>query len=190
MSFDLPTAKQRLSLAVADTSKDVAIQAALSASLAIAEDYCKRRFSFATEVARFYHVASGYLFVSRYPINVVTSVVRSNGQSDIKYKVNQSAGFLDLHGRYADEEIQVTYSGGYVTLPPDLVIALWGIFDGVWASTQGSSGPAAGAIESVSLTGVGTVRMSTGGSTVSSGSSGAIPAMAAAILSNYKRYMA
>ena len=107
MSFDLPTAKQRLSLAVADTSKDVAIQAALSASLAIAEDYCKRRFSFATEVARFYHVASGYLFVSRYPINVVTSVVRSNGQSDSKSNVHLSAGGVDGRGREGGVGVRV-----------------------------------------------------------------------------------
>ena len=190
MSFDLTGAKQRLSIAVVDTSKDVEIQAALNASLAIAEAYCKRQFSFATEVAHYYHVESGYLFVPRYPINMVTSVVRSNGQSDIKFKVNKSAGFLDLHGRYTDEELQVSYSGGYVTLPDDLVIALWAIFDGIWGTSQGSGGPTVGVIESVSLTGVGTVRMSTGGSTVSSGSSGAIPAMATAILSNYKRYMA
>ena len=188
MSFDLATAKTRLN--ITGTTQDAEIQAALNASLAIAEAYCKRRFSFAAEVAHYYHVEAGYLFVDRYPINSVTSVVRDNGQSNIKYKVNKSSGFLDLHGRYSDEELQVTYSGGYATLPDDLVIALWGIFDDVWASTQGSSGPAAGAIESVSLTGVGTVRMSTGASTASSGSSGAIPAMATAILSNYKRYMA
>ena len=188
MSFDLATAKTRLN--ITDTLQDVEIQAALNASLAIAEAYCKRRFSYAAEVAHYYHVEAGYLFVDRYPINSVTSVVRDNGQSNIKYKVNKSSGFLDLHGRYTDEELQVTYSGGYQVLPDDLVIALFGIFDGIWAASQGSSGPSVGAIESVSLTGVGTVRMSTGGSTSSSGSSGAIPAMATAILSNYKRYMA
>ena len=190
MSFDLPTAKQRLSLAVADTSKDVAIQAALSASLAIAEDYCKRRFSFATEVARFYHVASGYLFVSRYPINVVTSVVRSNGQSDIKYKVNQSAGFLDLHGRYSDEEIQVTYSGGYRTLPPDLEYALWGIFDGVWSNMNNAGAVSAGGVDKISLVGVGSISYDTG-SGASSGSAGSpIYGYIEAILSNYVRYVA
>ena len=187
MSFDLPTAKQRLSLAVADTSKDVAIQAALSASLAIAEDYCKRRFSFATEVARFYHVASGYLFVSRYPINVVTSVVRSNGQSDIKYKVNQSAGFLDLHGRYSDEEIQVTYSGGYRTLPPDLEYALWGIFNGVWSNMNDVASAGVGGVGQVGITGVGYIRFMADES--NSGSKGdPISGYVEAILANYKRY--
>ena len=188
MSFDLAGAKTRLN--ITGTTQDVEIQAALNASLAIAEAYCKRKFSFAAEIAHYYHVEAGYLFVDRYPINSVTSAVRNNGQSNIKYKVNKSAGFLDLHGRYSDEEIQVTYSGGYATLPDDLLVALWGIFDGVWASSQGSTGPAVGAIESVSLTGVGTVRMSTGGSTSTGGSSGAVPAMASAILSAYRREMA
>jgi hypothetical protein len=188
MSFDLAGAKTRLN--ITGTAQDVEIQAALNASLAIAEAYCKRKFSFAAEVAHYYHVSAGYLFVDRYPINAVTSVVRNNGQSDIKYKVNKSAGFLDLHGRYSDEEIQVTYSGGYATLPDDLIIALWGIFDGVWASSQGISGPSAGAIESVSLTGVGTVRMDTGGASAGAAASAAIPAMASAILSAYRREMA
>ena len=188
MSFDLAGAKTRLN--ITGTAQDAEIQAALNASLAIAEAYCQRKFSFTAEVAHYYHVSAGYLFVDRYPINAVNSVVRSNGQSDIKYKVNKSAGFLDLHGRYSDEEIQVTYSGGYATLPDDLIVALWSIFDGVWASAQGSAGQSVGAIESVSLTGVGTVRMSTGAPASTGGSSAAVPAMAAAILSAYRREMA
>ena len=186
--FDLATAKTRLGIVGA--TQDVEIQAALDASLAIAEAYCKRKFSFATEVARYYHVASGYLFVSRYPINMVTSVVRSNGQSDIKYKVNKSSGFLDLHGRYADEEIQVTYSGGYVTLPADLEYALWGIFDGVWSNMNNAGSVSAGGVDKISLVGVGSISYDTG-SGASSGSAGSpIYGYIEAILSNYVRYVA
>ena len=188
MTFDLAGAKLRLN--ITDTTQDVEIQAALDAALSIAEAYCDRKFAYAAEEAHYYHVSAGYLFVPRYPIEQVVSVNRDSGQNNVKYKVNKSAGFLDLHGRYSDEELSVTYAGGYVTLPEDLILALWGIFDGVWSASQGNTGPAAGAIESVSLTGVGTVRMATGGSTSTGGSSGAIPAMAAAILSLYRRELA
>ena len=185
--FDLATAKTRLN--IVGFTQDVEIQAILDASLAVAEAYCKRRFNYAEETESIYHDSKGYLFLERYPIDVVETVTAEN-HTNVKYKTNSPAGYLDLHGRYTFEEVNVKYKGGYSVLPDDLVIALWGIFDGIWAASQGSSGPTAGAIESVSLTGVGTVRMSTGASTVSSGSSGAIPAMATAILSNYKRYMA
>ena len=188
MSFDLAGAKLRLN--ITGTAQDAEVQASLDASLAIAEAYCNRKFAYAAEEAHFYHVEAGYLFVPRYPIEQVVSVVRDNGQSNIKYKVNKSAGFLDLHGRYSDEELSVTYAGGYKTLPDDLIVALYSIFDGIWAASQGSTGPSVGAIESVSLTGVGTVRMSTGGSASTGGASGAVPAMASAILSAYRRELA
>ena len=188
MSFDLATAKTRLN--ITGTTQDAEIQAALNASLAIAEAYCKRRFSFAAEVAHYYHVEAGYLFVDRYPINSVTSVVRDNGQSNIKYKVNKSSGFLDLHGRYSDEELQVTYSGGYATLPDDLVIALWGIFDGVWSNMNNAGSVSAGGVDKISLVGVGSISYDTG-SGASSGSAGnPIYGYIEAILSNYVRYVA
>ena len=188
MAFDLLSAKLRLS--ITGTALDVEIQSALDASLSIAEAYCKRQFVYGAEEAHYYHVEAGFLFVPRYPIEQVVSVTRESGQSDIKYKVNSSAGFLDLHGRYSDEELSVVYAGGYKVLPADLVVALFDIFDGIWTASQGSAGPTVGAIESVSLTGVGTVRMTTGGAKSAAVSSGAIPALASAILSNYKRYIA
>ena len=186
MIFDLATAKTRLN--IVGTTQDGEIQAALDASLAIAEAYCKRRFSYAAEIAHYYHVEAGYLFVDRYPINSVTSVVRSNGQSDVKYKVNKSSGFLDLHGCYTDEELQVTYSGGYATLPADLEYALWGIFDGVWSNMNNAGSVSAGGVDKISLVGVGSISYDTG-SGASSGSAGnPVSGYAEAILSNYKRY--
>jgi len=189
MTFDLAGAKLRLN--ITDTTQDVEIQAALDAALSIAEAYCDRKFAYAAEEAHYYHVSAGYLFVPRYPIEQVVSVNRDSGQNNVKYKVNKSAGFLDLHGRYSDEELSVTYAGGYKTLPDDLIVALWGIFDGVWSSMSGSGGGGtAGAIESVSLTGVGTVRFGSGATPSAGGASGAVPAMAAAILAPYRRELA
>ena len=195
--FDLATAKTRLGIVGA--TQDVEIQAALDASLAIAEAYCKRQFTYAAEEAHYYHVEAGFLFVPRYPIEQVISVVRENGQSDVKYKVNKSSGFLDLHGRYSDEELSVTYAGGYKVLPDDLILALWGIFDVIWPVASGQGGGTVGGIESVSLTGVGTVRF--GGGATSSGlgqtatavsetiSSGSMPNLSRNILQNYRRYL-
>ena len=189
--FDLITAKNRLG--IADATQDAEITAALSASLAVAEAYCKRRFNYAKETESVYHDDKGYLFLERYPIDTVERVA-AEGHTGVKYKVNSPAGYLDLHGRYGFEEVNVTYSGGYKILPDDLLVALWAIFDGVWKAhfTSGGATAPGGAIESVSLTGVGTVRFGSGGSSAAGGApmAAAIPSMASAILSNYKRYLA
>ena len=184
--FDLATAKTRLNIVGA--VQDAEIQAALDASLAIAEAYCKRRFKYSSETESVYHDSKGYLFLERYPIDHVTTITAEDHNA-VKYKINKTAGYLDLHGRYSFEQVDVVYTGGYKVLPDDLIVALWAIFDGVWKSQTGGDGTV-GAIESVSLTGVGTVRMGSGNSGIAGVSSGAIPDLATAILSNYKRWLA
>jgi hypothetical protein len=189
--FDLATAKARLN--IVGMLQDTELQAALAASLAVAEAYCKRRFNYAEETESVYHDSKGYLFLERYPIDHVTAV-DAEGHTSVKYKTNKTAGYLDLHGRYSFEEVNVKYGGGYVTLPDDLLVALWSIFDGIWKAhfTSGSGTAPGGAIESVSLTGVGTVRFGKDGSGGATGApmAAAIPSIASAILSNYKRYLA
>lgn len=48
--FNLATAKTRWN--IVGTAQDAAIQALLDASIAVAENYCKRGFKYASEVAR------------------------------------------------------------------------------------------------------------------------------------------
>ena len=156
MAYDLATAKGKLG--ITDATQDAEVQAVLDAGLALAEAYCKREFMYKSETVGYYHVEAGYLFVPRYPIQSVTSVTGEDNTS-IKYKVNKNAGFLDMHGRYSDEELKVTYSGGYNPLPDDLIIALFEIFNELWRSHTAIGGSIApGPVTSATLTGVGTVR--------------------------------
>ena len=187
MSFDLAGAKTRLN--IVGTAQDVEIQAALDASLAIAEAYCNRKFAYADVTEEAVFDGGGRLSLERYPVDHITKI-SAKGYTNQKYDLNKRAGLLFFHSYGFSEFVDVTYGGGYVTLPDDLVVALYSIFDGIWAASQGSTGPSVGAIESVSLTGVGTVRMSTGGSASTGGASGAVPAMASAILSAYRRELA
>ena len=63
------------------------------------------------------------------------------------------------------------YEAGYQDLPADLVIALWGIFDVIWAQMQGGAAVAAGEIDSITIPDVGTIRYSNSTSGAKSGSS-------------------
>jgi len=167
MSFDLIAAKARLGLT--DATKDLQVQLALDACLAIAESYCDRHFLWTHETAKFYDIYARRLQLSRYPLTSVVSVLDNSGNaiSSTHYKVHHAYGYIQFKHYITDWEAQVEYEGGYKVLPADLLIALWGIFDIVWPSINGSSGGAAtvapGSISSISIPDVGTVSFSAGG---------------------------
>ena len=183
--FDLATAKTRLN--ITGTTQDVLLQTGLDTAIAIAENYCKRQFKYAAEVAHYYYTDAGVLFVSRYPIEQVQSVVSAkNTKTLTDYKVNKSAGMIMFKGYAVGEQIDITYAGGYKTLPADLELALWLIFDGVWKSLNSSGGSvSSGGIASISVPDVGTIRYDTGSSSSGNTNAGLIPATGIAILDNY-----
>lgn len=193
--WDLVTAKSRLG--ITDNLQDALLQTTLDTALKIAESYCDRQFMYATQRATFYHVHGDSLQLRRFPIEQIISLTAKNvqggGSMDTpKYKAHHIAGLILFHAGQILEEVQIDYSGGYRILPEDVELALWMIFDQVWAMNQsggGGGGLAAGAVESVTLQDVGTVRFATGAA-ASSGSgssnrSGALPQMAAFLLDPY-----
>jgi len=193
MTWDLAGAKARLQ--IADTSKDALITSTLATSLAVAELYCNRKFSYAAERATFTHPHGEALQLSRFPIEQVVSVNGDNNQAMAtgKYHVINNTGQIILDGSAYGHRIIVDYAGGYKTLPDDLILALWGIFDAVYAASSnvGNATPAgSAAIQSITIPDVGTVRYESGGA--ASGASGAggaagiIPAVSAMILNLYR----
>ncbi len=192
--FDLLTAHSRLGLT--DASKDYYVNLGIATALAIAERYCDRHFYQATETEKFYYVSGQALQISRYPLISVTSIKGSDGSSvaSSSYKVNMTTGQILFGSWFASQEVDVTYTGGYTALPLDLELALWEVFDAVWAATPGAGavvggGAATGGISSISVPDVGTVRWSTDNSSSSSsndGLGGIIPAGSAAILNFYR----
>lgn len=181
--FDLAAAKARLN--IVGTGQDVLLQASLDAALSLAEKYCDRFFMFASERAKFYHVRGNSLFLRRYPVTDLIAMTPSG----LKYKLHMVTGIVEFHSATSEEEIVIDYSGGYSVLPPDLELALWQIFDSVWNLGQaaGGGGLAAGAIQSVTLADVGTVRYATGAAAADAAAGASIiPAIAVNILDLYR----
>ena len=163
--FDLATAKTHLG--ITGTAQDAQLQVALNTSISLAERYCDRKFVYAAETVKFYHFLGDTMFLPRYPIE---QVVSSSGLPT-ESKVHHRLGTIELHREQFIEEASISYAGGYKVLPDDLELALWGIFNGVWPSINGGSSVAAGAIDSISIPDVGTVRFSNSGSSASSSAS-------------------
>jgi len=190
--FDLATAKARLGIAVVDTTKDALLSSAISAALSIAENYCDRKFLYAAESQKFNHFHGATMSLIRYPLVNVTSVAK-NGAGVSGYKVINSTGQIEFDHHVRHNEVTVQYTGGYTTLPDDLLLALWSIFDVIWGATPGGgSGGAVGgqAINSITIPDVGTIRYESSGAAGSSGAGaagGLIDSVAAAILSFYRR---
>ena len=196
MSFDLAGAKTRLN--ITGTTQDAALQACLDTALAIAEQFCDRQFLYAADSASFYYPYQAGLQLTRFPLEQVTSVLGSNGNSYFNFKMNKPTGQVLFAGAVGSDQIDVTYSGGYKTLPADLEMALFTVFENLWYATPGWGAPAGGvvstagsAIKSVAIPDVGTIQFDTGGaasaaSTAGSFGGGLIPASAASLLDLYR----
>jgi hypothetical protein len=199
MAFDLATAKTRLG--ITGTAQDALITSACNAALAAAENYCDRRFLYKRDSVSFYDARSRKLSLDRYPI-VSINTISAKGSGSVldtsTYHVHNWSGMILFHGAPFFDELDIDYNGGYQTLPADLELALWMIFDGVWPiySSNGGGGAATaggapGAITSISVPDVGTLRFdnsaSNGGGSGANGAFGLIPVGAVNFLYAYRR---
>jgi hypothetical protein len=166
--FDLATAKTRLG--IVGTLQDTQLNVAIGAALSLAEKYCDRQFLYFAETARFYYTGSTSLQLRRYPLEQVVSITDTQNNSVIAatdYKVHLGAGLILFSGWRTATEIDVSYAGGYKTLPDDLELALWSIFDNVWAAipggglTVGSAAGSGGVIKSIDVPDVGKIMYDT-----------------------------
>ena len=197
MAFLIADAKARKGILPADTTKDLILQVSLDTALALAETYCNRHFMYkAVELETFSYPFARGLQLSRYPLESVTSVTPV-GQTAIgtdTYQAVLKTGQIKSLGWLSAKQIDVTYAGGYKVLPADLELALWMMFDEVWAGIPGGGGggsavPSGQVIQSITIPDVGTVRYADGGSSSSGGSGGGgglIPINATAILNLYR----
>lgn len=164
MTFDLVSARERVGLASSDTSQDATLTAALAASVGTAEGYLGRGIE-NQSVVEVIFAPTGDLYLRRYPIVGLTSLVYEDSSpvNPDSYRLDSGAGrVLFRSGQWpSGSDIEASYSGGYVTYPADLEQALWLIFDMTYASIS-DPGLNAGAIESITLADVGTVRYGPG----------------------------
>ena len=174
MKFDLPTARIRIGLQATDTSRDEELKSAIDFALAVAEQYCDRRFLWKVEESTFYYTSASGYNLTRYPVSRIRSLTLGDNKSGIgsnRYKMHYAHGILLLDKALVSRQISIVYEGGYQDLPADLVIALWGIFDVIWAQMQGGAAVAAGEIDSITIPDVGTVRFNNKTADSSAGSS-------------------
>jgi hypothetical protein len=168
MSFTIEAARKRVGMPSGDTSKDEEISASMSAALAIAENYCDRKFMYREETASFYYDTTGKYSLKRYPITEIINIEDSDGNIP-PYKIHHAVGHILLKNYNFADQLVITYRAGYNPLPADLELALWGIFDAAYASISkamsgtgmGSSTANVGAISSINIPDVGTVSFNT-----------------------------
>ena len=197
MAWDLATAKARLNIVGA--TQDAQVQAALDTTLDLIELYLDRKLMYAAESASFYYVGEGSLQLPRYPIEQVVSVnFANNNQAISQYKLHKTAGLILFGGVMLGDQVDVSYAGGYKTLPTDLEWAMFAAFDAVWQSSPAFGGTAGsglvqgtGEVKKVSLVGVGSVDFDVGATAVGSTSStgnpwGLLPGTVTAVLDRYR----
>lgn len=180
--FDLETAKKRLG--ITGNEQDTQLQAALDSSLMVAQRYCDRLFTYGADVIFFYYHEGDTLFLPRYPVE---AIIKMRGVPQPYLKVHARTGVIQFANFFTSEEIEIAYSGGYKVLPPDLEMALWGVFDSVWPSMSGGTTVAAGVIDSVTIPDVGTIRYNNSGGSSSSANNANVLGPYSGILDYYRR---
>jgi hypothetical protein len=162
MTWDVATAKTRLGIETDDTSKDIALQAALDVALSVAEGYCDRRFLLEDDVDEFWRPTGPTVLVRRYPLVKLTTIAPLDPQqaepppepqpAPTAWRIDKKRGIVFMRGAgfaqpvtpvgaqpqpYGAYGFVLGYLGGYDPLPPDLEAALWMVFDQAWMQTPG-----------------------------------------------------
>jgi len=182
--FDLASAKSRLS--ITDNSKDAEITLALSLALSVVEDYLDRKLEYkADETATLFRNRENIYLLRRYPVESLISIDKGDLSNA---KISKSHGILFLST--AADEVELTYAGGYKTLPPVIEMVLWQIFDAEYPgfANPGSVAPASGqVISSISVPDVGTIKYESSGSASGiSADLGILTASQGALLDRYR----
>jgi hypothetical protein len=189
MAWDIATATAR----VPGGSNATLIQTSFDTALAVAERYCNRNFMFTTEIATFTHSIGNKFQLSRYPVEKIISFTTDTGAAVTGFHSQDAVGLVVADASIGAHQVSIGYAAGYRVLPADLELALWMIFDTIWAQVSSpSGGGAAGNISSVSIPDVGRISFDTGnssssGSGASGGAFGFIPATAVNLLEPYRR---
>lgn len=194
----------RIGLAADDDSRDAEIDLVFNMSLALCESYCDRKFLRVDgEEQEFTHFEGTTASMIRYPIIHVNSVGREESGAALNYyHVHKSAGLIMFDHYVWAHLMIINTDAGYsldaaqdvdgVQLPADLEFCLWTLFDLLWPLHESGSGGATnvGAVESITLQDVGTIRMNTDSSIVIGGDGsgfGFLPFSVTSFLSLYRR---
>lgn len=182
----------RVGLLPSDNSKDLMIKDVFSASIGAIETYLNRILRFGNYTETFVHFAGKVVQLKAYPIERVDVVVAAVGVEP-PYHVDKVAGDLHLDLFIRAHEFSVSYSGGYRSLPSDIILAVVATFDNVWSAVNASAGAVSGTgeIKSISVPDVGTISYQSAGVSASGKAGvGYIPGSVIELLTKYRRELA
>ena len=207
----------RIGLLPDDATRDADILLAQDISLDMVETYLDRKLMYEDDVEEFFSASMGHL-VRRWPLdpdeeikitgkgfgsidgNYVWAVGVNEYGAGHYFAIDFEKGIIYSPSYAYGWPLEISYTGGFEVLPPTLQWALLRVFDLVWASdssfgnTSGST-VTTGAVKKVSLVGIGSVELDSGGSSSSSGDSGGInadawgllPATVTSVLDRWRR---
>lgn len=190
----------RIGLDADDTTQDLQLELADMLAISMLETWLDRKLAYGADVETFVHWRDNPISLRRYPIDadsIILSSVDALGFPSVAWHADRSLGLLFLDGRACSHEFSVAYSGGFVELPPDLLVVALLVFDSVWtvlAAGSSSAQTAVGSIKSISIPDVGTIQYATssdGSSTVTGATSDyGIPALYTGIVDRHRRIYA
>ena len=185
--FDIDFFRQRIGLASGDTSKDTLIQAALTVSLELIENYLDRKLEYGTYKEMFVHISQGTVQLKAYPVDTIIGVTSASGRSQ-KYCLDKVVGIIFEDSWLHEHEYEVEYTGGYKTLPVTIETAVMLVFDIVFPALESSGGVAStGGIKSAKIGDL-SISYDTGAAAKSSSDVSLIPAVCYHMLDPYKRF--
>lgn len=188
MAYDLAAARQRVGLDPNDTSNDAMLKIAMNAALGEAQRYCNRSFYFAKEKAEFLHFKAENAQLSRYPIRQVFEItIEGRTLTPNEYHVHNQAGRVLFDKLVHAHMVTFSYEGGYIQLPSELEIALWLIFDLMWAALNTSTGTTSiGPVKTISVPDVGSITYGDSGVKTVAENDSTIPNVARSILDLFR----
>lgn len=176
----------RVGLAATDPASDPQIDVGLAAAFDLVEKYLDRKLAYDSQVEEFVHTAAYTISLIRYPVESITPT------NDIKaksYHLDKDKGLIHFDSYKRSHDMVISYTGGYKVLPEGLKLAILSVFDSLWGDISGSGGVSTGGIKTIKAGDLSVTYDSAGATSASSGTAmgGYIPAMAKALLDQYRR---
>jgi hypothetical protein len=171
----------RTRLGLAATVTDAQIDAAADYAKALLAAYMGRPLALGTYKARFHGAVLPTLLLPVYPVQKLNALAIGGRVQDVAdWEVHGLAGLtarkgtLDRFSWNTPELIEVEYDAGYDPIPDDLLMVFYALVNThlQGGASVGGGGLAAGAIESVTIPDVGTIRYATGASAAAKDTTG------------------
>lgn len=112
----------------------------MNSAMAIVDQYCHRNFAFVENCTeRFIVNATKTLQVKRFPLTAIDSITYVNGLEVSNYLFDAESGIVVFNQDAIQTQVEITYSGGFDPIPPDVLLALQGVCRKLLSDENGDS---------------------------------------------------